>query len=164
MTRTLVIMGPAGAGKSTVGAAAAALLGVRFYEGDDFHPPENVAKIRSGEGLSNADRKPWIEAIGVGIANDAPNACVLACSALNVEVRAMLLRALPGELTFVLIDVPEAELLRRLSTRERHFAGPDLLNSQLAAMDAAAEVPRVNGQQSPDRVAEDAVALFLPAQ
>ncbi|MEM9840261.1 MAG: gluconokinase, GntK/IdnK-type [Pseudomonadota bacterium] len=158
---TLVVMGPAGAGKSTIGEAVAKRLGAPFYEGDAFHPPENVAKIRSGEGLNADDRRPWIAAIGTAISNDAPSFSVLACSALNGEIRELLHAALPGDVRFVLLDVPEAELLRRLEAREGHFAGPSLLRSQLDAMDAAEDVARVDGQLSVDELV-DAVVRFVP--
>lgn len=159
----LVVMGPAGAGKSTVGAAVADAARVPFYEGDAFHPPENVAKIRAGQGLDLTDRKPWIAAIGAAIKADAPGRAVLACSALNRSIRELLKAALPGEARFVLLDVPKEELLRRLSARRSHFAGPELLESQLAAMDPAEEVTRVDGTRDPSDLASELAPFLKPA-
>lgn len=153
-------MGPAGAGKSTVGRAAAALARVPFYEGDDFHPPENIAKIRTGMGLSPADRAPWILAIAGAIARERPCRAVLACSALNADIRRMLTEHVAGDLRFVLLEVPRQELLRRLRERRGHVAGPALLESQLAAMDEAPGVARVDGTLPVDTAARHCAALI----
>ncbi|GGY39947.1 gluconokinase [Parvularcula lutaonensis] len=157
--RLIVVMGPAGAGKSAVGSAVARLLGVRFIEGDEFHPPENIAKIRAGMGLTNEERRPWIRSIGEAVrALDDPVA-VLACSALNWKIRAMMKEEIPADLRFFLLDVPEAELRRRLATRQGHFAGPALLQSQLAAMDRAEEARRVDGTRPVAAIAREIAAL-----
>lgn len=163
MIRTLVMMGPSGAGKSTVGAATARKLGVPFFEGDDFHPPGNIARIRRGEGLSDEDRIPWLDAIGSAIGRCPSTACVLACSALNRRVRERLARVLPGPALFLLIDVPEAELRRRLRARRGHVAGPELLASQLASMDDAPDVTRLDGLRGVDALAREAAATFNAA-
>ncbi len=157
--RTLVLMGPSGAGKSTVGARAAKLAHVPFFEGDAFHPPSNVEKIRGGGSLSNEDRMPWIAAIGRGIADAAPPKALLACSALNQDIRDALRAALPGPCAFALLVVPADELRRRLEARKDHFAGPALLESQIAAMDDAVGVVRLDGTQPIGRVAHHAAQL-----
>lgn len=154
----IVVMGPAGAGKSTVGSAAAEALGVPFFEGDDFHPPENVAKIRAGHALSNLDRIPWLAAIGAAHGKSGASLAVLSCSALNGEIRDMLRAEVDAELIFFLLDVPEAELLRRLGARKGHFAGPELLRSQLAAMDGAEEAVRLDGTEAIPLIVQRIVA------
>ncbi|HXL09381.1 MAG TPA: shikimate kinase, partial [Candidatus Bathyarchaeia archaeon] len=81
----IVLMGVTGSGKSTVGNLLAQQLGWRFFEGDDFHSPDNIQKLRRGEPLSDEDRKPWLEAIREAIraAIDRGENAVIACSALK---------------------------------------------------------------------------------
>src|SRR5947209_77500 len=85
----VVVMGVSGSGKSTVAALLAAALGCQFQEGDDLHPPENVAKMRSGTPLTDADRMPWLHKIAEEIDGwRARGECgVLACSALKRSYR-----------------------------------------------------------------------------
>ncbi len=56
----LVIMGVSGSGKSTVAGVLAGKLGWDLAEGDDLHPEANVAKMHSGQALSDEDRWPWL--------------------------------------------------------------------------------------------------------
>ena len=135
----LVLMGVSGAGKTAVGHALAARLGWTFVDADDLHPPENVAKMQRGEGLTDADRAPWLEAvrtlIETRLAVGTPT--VLACSALKARYRAML--RVDDRVQLVWLDVPRAVLEQRLRRRTDHFAGVDLLPSQLAAFERPAE-------------------------
>lgn len=156
----LVIMGPAGAGKSSLGRAVAAETGAPFFEGDDFHPPTNVAKMTSGQPLTAEDRAPWILAIGDGIRAAGCQEGVLACSALNAQVREALIAASPLRCRFVLLNVPQDELARRLASRKQHFMKADMLASQLAAMDACAGIPRVAADRPFTQVTAELVALW----
>ena len=64
----LVVMGVSGCGKSTIGALLGERLGVPFFDGDDFHPPANKAKMASGIPLNDDDRAPWLAEIGAALA------------------------------------------------------------------------------------------------
>ncbi len=136
-------MGVAGAGKSTVGEALARALGWPFVEGDALHPPANVAKMRRGEPLDDADRAPWLRAIADEI-RARPDA-VVACSALREAYRAAL-RVRP-DVRFVFLDVPRALLDERLAKRRGHFMPPTLLASQLATLERPADAVTVDGAQ-----------------
>ena len=59
-TAVYVIMGVSGSGKSTIGQKLAKRLGCSFYDGDDFHPPENIAKMAGGFPLNDTDRTSWL--------------------------------------------------------------------------------------------------------
>ncbi|MCQ8184938.1 gluconokinase [Parvularcula maris] len=159
-TRLLVVMGPSGAGKSTVGVLAARRLGVPFYEGDAYHSAENVELIGAGIPLTMKERRPWIAAIGEAVGEDAPELGVLACSALNHEIRSVMEELIPAALTFAVLDVPEAELLERLKERQGHFAGPDLLRSQLDAMDDMDGIERLDGMLPPEELGRKAAELM----
>ena len=130
--RDIIIMGVSGAGKSTVGRLVAERLGLPFIEGDDFHPPENVAKMRRGEPLENTDRRAWISALGKAVLSQSP--AVASCSALNETVRRWLVEALQSDPKFVYLHVPYKVLAKRLSERSEHFFDPALLDSQLDAL------------------------------
>src|SRR5262245_7081753 len=88
----IVLMGVTRSGKSTVGKLLATQLGWRFFEGDDFHSPKNIEKMRRGEPLKDADRRPWLEAIRevIRTAIDRGENAVIACSALKESYRKML--------------------------------------------------------------------------
>lgn len=135
----LVVMGVSGAGKSTVGRALAAQLGRPFLEGDDFHPAANVRAMAAGVPLTDDDRWPWLDAIAAALATHAAagTSTVLACSALRRAYRDRL-RAAPGRVRFVLLQMPADELDRRMSARAGHFMPARLLGSQLATLEPLA--------------------------
>lgn len=133
MTRHIVVMGPSGNGKSALGAVLAARLGLPFIEGDDCHPPANIAKMARGEPLTDADRAPFLDAVAAALASH-PGGAVAACSALKRTYRDRLRAALPA-LTFVLPQVPAEVLQARMASRPGHFMPPSLLASQLATLE-----------------------------
>lgn len=133
---TLVVMGVSGSGKSHLGAALARAYGVDFVEGDDLHPPANIAKMSAGIPLDDADRRPWLEAIAAAIAAHRGQGVVVACSALRRAYRDRLREADPA-LRLLYLRVPRDELARRMRER-RHFMPPALLDSQLATLEEPA--------------------------
>ncbi len=154
-------MGVSGAGKSTVGRRLAAALGLPFLEGDDFHPPANIAAMRAGDALTDADRAPWLDRLAEALAG-ARDGAVLSCSALARAYRDRLRAATP-ELVFVHLDVAGDELERRLRQRRGHFMPPTLLGSQLATLEplAADEAGIVlDGTMPPEELADRAVSLL----
>lgn len=126
-------MGVSGVGKSTVGVAAARLAGVTFLDADDQHPAANRAKMAAGVALDDADRAPWLDAVADALRTEAP--CIMACSALRRSYRDRLRHHAPFT-RFVLLQLPRAELERRLSGRNGHFMPESLLDSQLATLEA----------------------------
>lgn len=127
-------MGVTGCGKSSVGGALAASLGVPFADADDFHPESNVAKMSAGIPLTDADRWPWLDAVGEWLASH-PDA-VVACSALKRSYRDRL-RADAGAIVCVHLAARQSVLAERVARRtstEGHFAGTELLDSQYAAL------------------------------
>ena len=134
----LVVMGVSGAGKSTIARRLAAELGWDFAEGDDLHPAANVIKMAAGEPLTDADRAPWLERVAGWI--DAEIAAgrhgVITCSALKRAYRDRLRRP---QVVFVYLQVPRAELERRLAGRTGHYMPASLLDSQLDALEPPGE-------------------------
>ena len=134
-----VVMGVAGSGKSTVGAALARALDVPFVEGDEYHPAENVERMARGIPLTDQDRAAWLVALAARIrqARDAGTGLVLTCSALKRSYRD-LLRAAAAELRFVFLRGPRPLVADRLAGRRGHFMPPSLLDSQLATLEEPA--------------------------
>jgi gluconokinase len=146
-------MGPAGAGKTTVGRALAAVLDWRVVEGDDYHSASAIEKMRSGVPLTDADRAPWLASIHgvIAAALDRREHLVVACSALHERYR----RALRGDLPrvrFVYLKADESTLRHRLTARRGHFAGPALLASQLASLDEPADALTVDAARPPEAI------------
>lgn len=133
----VVVMGVAGSGKSTIATALGHRLGAEAIEGDDHHPPSNVAKMAAGIPLTDADRAPWLRALAALMAerHTASISTVLACSALRRAYRDILRAGLPGGSVFcVHLAGDEATLRERMRGRE-HFMPAGLLDSQLATLE-----------------------------
>jgi carbohydrate kinase (thermoresistant glucokinase family) len=132
----VVVMGVSGSGKSTLAAALAQALGARFVEGDDWHGPQNRAKMAAGEPLDDADRQGWLEALAGRLAQAVQRGenLVLACSALRRRYRDILRRGAPG-LRLVWLDGPPVLIAQRLAARQGHYMPASLLDSQLATLE-----------------------------
>lgn len=128
-----VVMGVSGSGKTVVGARLAEALGVRFAEGDQFHPPENIARMSAGMPLRDEDRWGWLDVIGREIADAerAGEALIIACSALKRVYRDRLRQA-SHNLRFVYLDTPRAVAAERVASRKNHFMPASLVDSQFA--------------------------------
>ena len=130
-------MGVSGTGKSAVARRVAALLCAAFVEGDDLHPPENVARMASGTPLTDQDRWPWLQTLAAFLEDRraSDRATVLTCSALRRQYRDVLRGAAPPERTVFLHLHGDVELLRaRMSVRD-HFMPASLLESQLDTLE-----------------------------
>jgi carbohydrate kinase (thermoresistant glucokinase family) len=131
---SIVVMGVAGCGKSTLARALSARLGVPFLEGDKFHPRENVEKMASGIPLHDADRWPWLAAVRMAM-RDEPNA-VVTCSALRRSYRDALRAA--GDVRFVFLAVSREEITRRLAARQHHYMHVNMVASQFETLEPPA--------------------------
>jgi gluconokinase len=133
----IVVMGVAGCGKSVVGEGLAEALGAAFVEGDRLHPPENVARMASGEPLTDTMREGWLDAIGQRIAASVVGGrgVVAACSALKRSYRDRL-RAFCQDIVFVYLAIDPATAKRRVGNRKGHFMPASLVDSQFAILEA----------------------------
>jgi gluconokinase len=132
----IVVMGVAGCGKSAVGNALAAAAGAVFVEGDRLHPPENVARMASGEPLTDQLREGWLDAIGARIAelSGSGQGVVAACSALKRSYRDRL-RGFRRDIVFVYLEIDPATAKRRVANRKGHFMPASLVDSQFAILE-----------------------------
>ncbi|GAA2228433.1 gluconokinase [Promicromonospora sukumoe] len=148
--RAFVVMGVAGSGKTTVAALLAGRLGASFAEGDDFHSPANVAKMAAGHPLDDDDRWPWLQGIRDWFAKElaAGRSAVVPCSALRRSYRDLLETAgngsadgagAIGTVQFVHLTGSYELLRTRIQGRAGHFMKPEMLDSQLAALEPLAD-------------------------
>ncbi|NMC52132.1 MAG: gluconokinase [Chloroflexi bacterium] len=135
-TNFFIIMGVSGCGKTSVGKALAERLGWDFFDADDYHPAENVAKMSSGVPLTDEDRAPWLselqKLIASSLAQGRPG--VLACSALKERYRRALLAGNPGVQVVYLKGSYEL-IWSRMSARTDHYMKPHMLRSQFEALE-----------------------------
>ncbi|HET9577865.1 MAG TPA: gluconokinase [Usitatibacter sp.] len=163
----IVVMGVSGSGKTTVAAALARRLGWEFAEGDAFHPAANVAKMRSGVALTDADRWPWLDAIAAWIRERraAGARCVIACSALRRAYRERIAGG-SGEVRFVYLKGPFELIAARIAARRGHYMPASLLRSQFDTLEEPGtdENPLVVSVERPADEIIEAIIAALQAQ
>lgn len=139
---SIVIMGVAGCGKSSLGVAVAQQLGLEIVEGDDHHSTESLAKMQHGVALTDADRVGWLAALGAQLQKH-PSALVLTCSALKRAYRDQLRQSAPG-LSFVYLDISRTYAAARVSARAAtHFFSASLMDSQFSTLEVPTGEPGV---------------------
>jgi gluconokinase len=155
----VVVMGVSASGKSTAGELLARELDVDYADADDFHPAENVAKMSAGVPLTDADRAPWLEAIGRWLADHGHNGAVVTCSALERSYRDAL-RSFAPDIWFLYCQGSIELISDRIKHRLHHFMPPSLLRSQFEALEPPGPDERAVTEavtQSPEQI----VAGFL---
>lgn len=158
-----LVMGVSGSGKTTLAKALAKRLGWDFLDADDFHPPENIAKMTAGIPLDDSDRTPWLAAIHEQLLSTlkADRRPVLACSALKEKYRAQLLDGLDG---IVIVHLAGSyELIRsRLQGRRGHFMKAEMLRSQFEALECPPRALTVDVSTSLDEAVETVLQTCFP--
>ena len=162
----VVVMGVSGSGKSLIGTALAAKLGLPCVEGDQLHPAVNVAKMSSGIPLTDEDRWPWLDRVGEELRARTADVggAIAACSALKRIHRQRLRDAAGRNLRFVFLRGKRATLAERLTARKHHFMPASLLDSQLATLeDPTGEegVCTIDVEATPDDIVAAAIAALV---
>lgn len=151
----LIVMGVSGCGKSTIGKSLAELLGWPFYDGDDFHPAENVAKMSQGIPLNDEDRAGWLAALADlirgSLSQGKPG--VLACSALKQKYRDQLCVD-PAQVKFIYLKGSYELIKARMLARPGHYMKPGMLDSQFATLEEPQNALTVDIGQSPQQILE----------
>jgi gluconokinase len=153
----LLLMGVAGAGKTTVGKLLASQLGWEFADADDYHSAANVEKMRHGIPLTDADRAPWLETLRALISNwlSAHKNAVLACSALKQSYRDIL--QISPEVWIVYLRVSPEVLRQRLRERHGHFMTEAMLQSQLADLEEPKGAVIINADALPAAIVAEII-------
>ena len=158
-TVVVVLMGPMGCGKTTIGKMLSDRLGRPFYDGDDFHPPENVEKMRAGIALTDRDRIPWLQRlhdqIDTWLQQGTP--AILACSALKRSYRDILGIDQKSVIS-VYLKGSFAIIRERVSRRRHRYMPAELLRSQFDALEVPRGGIKADISNSPEQVVDDIVA------
>lgn len=165
MACVYVLMGVSGSGKSTVGQALARELDCPFYDGDDFHSAENVARMSRGVPLDDSDRYPWLARLNALIADQLARGetAVLTCSALKKKYRDQL-REGNRHTVFVYLEGDFELIWERMAKRRKHYMKPEMLKSQFEALEPpdAAEAYRIGVDQDVDAIVRAIRSLDTP--
>ncbi|KAK3299032.1 P-loop containing nucleoside triphosphate hydrolase protein [Chaetomium fimeti] len=163
-----LVTGPAGCGKSTVAKHIADSLQLPFVEGDEYHPKANIEKMSAGIPLTDADRWDWLTALREASINEldkGSDGVVLTCSALKRKYRDVI-RVAPYftpnvHLHFIYLDAPEEVLLQRVSARQNHYMGANMVHSQFEVLERPTadevDVITIDVTQSQEAVKADAL-------
>ena len=149
-----IIMGVSGSGKSTVGKILSEKLDCDFYDADDYHSRKNIEKMSRGIALTDKDRISWLKTIRGLILSESDNA-VIACSALKQSYRNYLLSFPDKNIVFVYLKGNRETLQERLQQRTGHYAGPGLLDSQLATLEEPMDVLAFDIINEPEAIVQE---------
>ena len=151
----IVLMGVSGSGKTTVGKLLCEKTEWTFYEGDDFHPEENVEKMRAGTPLTDEDRVPWLLALREIIEQhlEKNTSAVIACSALKASYREVLQRD-DRRIQFVFLKGEMPLIQSRLNQRKDHYMPADLLQSQFDTLEEPGSALVVDIGPVPEEIVE----------
>lgn len=155
-----IIMGVSGCGKSTVGKLLAVEYKFPFFDGDDFHPEENVAKMSSGVPLNDSDREGWLKRLNSLAKEYKDSGAVIACSALKKVYRDILKDDLETQMEFVFLEGTKAQISRRLQERKDHFMPQGLLDSQFSTLEVPVNAITVSIQQTPLKIVSKIIAYY----
>jgi gluconokinase len=156
-----ILMGVSGAGKSTIGQLVGQHLGWQFYDGDRFHPPENIAKMSSGIPLDDRDRLPWLLALQNLIEktrHDNTHA-IIACSALKQSYR-QLLQGEQQDILWVYLKGSYDRLWQRIQQRQNHYMKAEMLRSQLESLEEPTDAVVIEISSTPEAIAAQIVELL----
>jgi len=153
----VVLMGVSGSGKTTIGTLLAQRTGTIFADADDYHSQANKDKMHAGIPLNDEDREPWLETLNGLLRGwyQSGEGGVLACSALKEKYRQTLERGIPANaMTFVWLDPSKELLTERLAARQHSYMNPNLLDSQIATLEAPKDALRIENDSAPEQVVE----------
>lgn len=145
-------MGVSGAGKSTIGNLLSQELTIPFFDGDDFHPPENIEKMTREIPLTDDDRMPWLLKLNeLARQYQEKTGCVIACSGLKKSYREILAGGIEN-FRWIYLKGSFDQIAQRLNLREGHFMSSRMLQSQFDILEETEDVVSINIDLDPDQI------------
>lgn len=153
MNTVFYVMGVSGSGKSTVGKLLAESLEIPFFDGDDFHPKENIEKMSNGIPLNDEDRQGWLLTLNDLAKNElSQNSCVIVCSALKEKYRELLSTSIEAHVKWIHLVGTYNQILDRMNNRENHFMSSSMLQSQFETLEAPERAINVDINLNPNDI------------
>jgi len=146
------VMGVSGCGKSTIGKMLAEGLGIPYFDGDDYHPANNIAKMKAGNPLNDNDRYGWLLRLNVLAREQESGGAVIACSALKESYRDILSSHLNENCHWIYLEGTFETILQRLQYRKGHFMPESLLKSQFDILEIPTNAITVSIDQDPETI------------
>ncbi|MEP2023787.1 MAG: NADP-dependent phosphogluconate dehydrogenase [Reichenbachiella sp.] len=153
--KIIFIIGVSGVGKSTIGNLLAEALEIPFFDGDDYHPKENVLKMSSGKALNDMDRLGWLQTLNkLAIGQMKNGGCVIVCSALKESYRAILSAKIETTCKWVFLHGSFEQIKERINNRKGHYMSSDLLQSQFDTLEEPKNAIKVDISLTPEKIIE----------
>ncbi len=153
----IVVMGVSGSGKTKIGQLLSKKLSVPFYDGDDFHPEENIKKMSSGQPLKDTDRKGWLVQLNRLALEHREQGAVIACSALKKNYRSLLRAGMGNCMVFVYLKGSFDLIKSRLDSRKGHFMSSALLKSQFDTLEPPSKAITISIEETPTNIVKKIV-------
>lgn len=148
-------MGVSGVGKSTIGNLLSKALNIPFFDGDDYHPEENISKMASGHPLNDQDRQGWLETLNkLAIEQSENNSCIIVCSALKDSYRKTLNQNIEDHVNWVFLHGTFDMIYDRISSRENHFMSSEMLRSQFDTLEEPENAIKIDISLTPNNIVE----------
>ncbi|WP_335973739.1 NADP-dependent phosphogluconate dehydrogenase [Gaetbulibacter jejuensis] len=153
MKRVIFIMGVSGCGKSTIAKLLSDEMSIPYFDGDDFHPEQNVAKMTNGQPLNDEDRQGWLETLNRLAKNQLKtNSCIIVCSALKEKYRNTLSNTIENQVKWIHLTGDFDLISERLNNRQGHFMTSQLLQSQFDTLETPRNAIQVDISSSPQDI------------
>ncbi|GAA5022730.1 gluconokinase [Marivirga lumbricoides] len=154
----IFVMGVSGSGKSTIGKLLSLKLSLPYFEGDEYHSPENIAKMSAAQPLTDIDRQVWLESLNQLAINQGKNkGCIIGCSALKEKYRKTLAKGVSQPVYFVFLEGNFEIISQRLQNRKGHFMPPALLQSQFEALQIPENAIKINILDPPEQIVNNII-------
>ncbi len=153
--KIIFVMGVSGSGKTTIGKILAQKMHLPFFDGDDYHPVENISKMQTGIPLDDADRYSWLKQLhGIAIECIKQNGGVIACSALKESYRKILMEGISEHVSWIYLEGQFEIIKERLEKRKEHYMPVKLLTSQFDALEIPPYAIMVSIESTPTSIVE----------
>ena len=151
------VMGVSGVGKSTIGKLLADTLTLPFFDGDDYHPKSNIAKLKEGHSLNDTDRHGWLQKLNVIAKKHSDSGAIIVCSALKEKYRTLLNNGLEDKVVWVYLEGSFDEIMDRLQKRKGHFMPSKLLKSQFDTLEVPENAITVPIHNTPENIVSEII-------